>query len=593
MSRRTSKHRSPSPQKPINAGASNRTSRSKIVFAGVGLLAAVIGAVHSSMLAWVCDDAFISFRYAKHFIEGYGLVFNIGEKVEGYTNFLWTILVALGMKLSFDPVIFSLALGVICFVSTIALFIYLGWKLQSASAESVLFFPMTALALSIHHDANVYATSGLETSLITLLVSATFAVLLLGRSYRSNLGAGVLLAFAMMTRPDAILFFIAAILYALLVKQKRIAAVFALSLPVIVLYLPYWIWRYNYYGFIFPNTYYAKSADLTYYSQGLVYFWTYIHSYYIFLLVPVLVAVFVWNNRHRLSQFFPVSIDQNNTAFRAVILGLLFAGIHIAYVIRLGGDYMFARFFIPITPLLFFVIEALGVLLFQRRSVILFGFVILGTLLYFNLFEDNSRAGMIANEPDYYPLSEWPSIKHLGESLHTIIEGLPVHVAFAGTYDRVVYYMDPPVAIEIVTGLTDTAIAHQHLGSRGRPGHEKKADPDYYRKRGVHFLFNHDYGVPGAMNQMDLLGIPIQILSYDNAIMDHLALFDGVHFAKIPPMIDNYIAKLHSEGASFSKDEVWNDYKMLSFYYFDINHDTQDEQRRQAILDFLQSPDRH
>src|SRR5574341_680160 len=36
------------------------------------------------------DDAYISFRYAQNAIRGYGLVFNPGERVEGFTNFLWT-----------------------------------------------------------------------------------------------------------------------------------------------------------------------------------------------------------------------------------------------------------------------------------------------------------------------------------------------------------------------------------------------------------------------------------------------------------------------------------------------------------------------
>lgn len=37
------------------------------------------------------DDAFISYRYAKNFIQGKGLVFDSGEKVEGHTNFLWKL----------------------------------------------------------------------------------------------------------------------------------------------------------------------------------------------------------------------------------------------------------------------------------------------------------------------------------------------------------------------------------------------------------------------------------------------------------------------------------------------------------------------
>ena len=45
-----------------------------------------------SHVAWfLCDDAFISFRYARNLLEGHGLVFNPGEYVEGYSNFLWTL----------------------------------------------------------------------------------------------------------------------------------------------------------------------------------------------------------------------------------------------------------------------------------------------------------------------------------------------------------------------------------------------------------------------------------------------------------------------------------------------------------------------
>ena len=44
-----------------------------------------------SLSWWLTDDAFISFRYARNLLEGHGLVFNPGERVEGYTNFLWVL----------------------------------------------------------------------------------------------------------------------------------------------------------------------------------------------------------------------------------------------------------------------------------------------------------------------------------------------------------------------------------------------------------------------------------------------------------------------------------------------------------------------
>ncbi|HLX12341.1 MAG TPA: hypothetical protein VKS81_05965, partial [Bacteroidota bacterium] len=274
-------------------------------------------------------------------------------------------------------------------------------------------------------------------------------------------------------------------------------------------------------------------------------------------------------------------------ALRALTLGLIFVGLHIAYVVRVGGDYMFARFFVPVTPILFFLIEVLALVLFQRKSIVVFGFVMLGTLAYFNLFHDNDHDGWLSNEPAYYPFEEWQNIKNLGEKLHLITEGLPLHVAFSGTYARIIYYMDPPVAIEILTGLTDTTIAHRHLAVRGRPGHEKNADPEYLHKRGVQLLFNNDMGVPGAMNQLNLLVIPTQILEYHNRIMERLALYGGIEFVKMPEFIDKYIANLHANGASLQRKDVEDDYRTLRSYYFDFNHEPKDTLREQAIVDFL------
>src|SRR6266404_6223228 len=70
---------------------------------GVLLLCAVLLALRFRY--HTCDDAFISFRYARNLVEGHGLVFNPGERVEGYTNFVWVLLAALFMKIGIDPVL--------------------------------------------------------------------------------------------------------------------------------------------------------------------------------------------------------------------------------------------------------------------------------------------------------------------------------------------------------------------------------------------------------------------------------------------------------------------------------------------------------
>ena len=61
---------------------------------------------------FISDDAYISFRYAQNLVNGYGLVWNHGEAVEGYTNFLWVVLIAAGMLISVPPEIAATVLSV-------------------------------------------------------------------------------------------------------------------------------------------------------------------------------------------------------------------------------------------------------------------------------------------------------------------------------------------------------------------------------------------------------------------------------------------------------------------------------------------------
>ena len=73
------------------------------------------------------DDAFISFRYAENLAQGNGLVFNVGERVEGFTNLSWTLLFAPIMSLGGEPVMASVFLGWIGVATLVAL---TGWFAQ-------------------------------------------------------------------------------------------------------------------------------------------------------------------------------------------------------------------------------------------------------------------------------------------------------------------------------------------------------------------------------------------------------------------------------------------------------------------------------
>src|SRR5256714_11236242 len=75
------------------------------------LVATAVLVPHALYFDFVSDDAYISFRYARNLAEHGQLVFNLGERVEGYTNFLWTVLLAGLYKLGLAPESTSRVLG--------------------------------------------------------------------------------------------------------------------------------------------------------------------------------------------------------------------------------------------------------------------------------------------------------------------------------------------------------------------------------------------------------------------------------------------------------------------------------------------------
>ncbi|MFT5442480.1 MAG: arabinofuranosyltransferase, partial [Myxococcota bacterium] len=69
----------------------------------LSILLACVFALNVDRYFFLGDDAFISFRYAKNLAMGHGIVWNPGEYVEGYTNFLWVLILAAGMRLGLSP----------------------------------------------------------------------------------------------------------------------------------------------------------------------------------------------------------------------------------------------------------------------------------------------------------------------------------------------------------------------------------------------------------------------------------------------------------------------------------------------------------
>src|SRR5215831_17241797 len=99
---RSARRARPTESSPPRKGWSPEGPASARLLLGV-IAVLALGVAHIYYLRFVCDDAFISYRYAANLAHGRGLVFNPGERVEGYTNFLWVVLCSALIRLGVPP----------------------------------------------------------------------------------------------------------------------------------------------------------------------------------------------------------------------------------------------------------------------------------------------------------------------------------------------------------------------------------------------------------------------------------------------------------------------------------------------------------
>lgn len=239
------------------------------------------------------DDMYISLRYAKNWAHGDGLLWNIGEEpVEGYSNFSFVALAALALHWGFDPVIVLKITGFIglC-LATYALFLLsrLWFSRQLAMIPCLWFL--------LYSGQILWAVSGLETTVYQALLGLGLFCLLKGLGYEhspairgrsqtlSAIFAGLLFCLASLTRPEAPVLIILFYSIALFDNpQKSIGnnqpAVSISVLVFLTTFVPYFLWRWHYYGYIFPNPVYCKgnnaSAFLSLDKQYLSLAWPFI-----------------------------------------------------------------------------------------------------------------------------------------------------------------------------------------------------------------------------------------------------------------------------------------------------------------------------
>lgn len=562
---------------------------------------------------FVCDDAFISFRYAKNFLNGYGLVFNQGETVEGYTNFLWTLLLALGMKFNLDPIPLSMYLGISFFIlSLLVLLGASGIVYRLLNQKRKILIPITFLCFAIQSHAQIFATSGLEVSMFGFFILIGFLLILFGTEKYHFFFGNFVLILATMTRPDGALFYLFGNIFILFFRTytQNFRLQFLRSLfyqiPFLFLYLPYFIWKYSYYGWIFPNTFYAKSADGIYLSQGLKYISLYFLAYYSLLGIFVLgilefiglrkIKIFYartfntetqqrfrsrkkYRGQHRniKEKVFQVQKKKSKVislSSEAFLLLMVPSILYILFLFKIGGDFMFARLLIPITPLILFYGE---IVLYQVSSMfrnIVSIFLFLGFVFFYNPYQNTQIPVIdeISNESDIYKLKSVYELKLELLSVTKIFQEEEIVFAFGGSQAMIVYYLNPKIAIESTTGLTDKWIAHQTLMERGKVGHEKKAPQSYLWKRNVHInLFPDSETLITNYNAFSIKSLPgvFRILNYDSASFENLEKSGKFNFINFEKFLDHYISTMNGK----SKKKVRMDYEEFKKYYFLKNED--------------------
>lgn len=216
----------------------------------------LVGAL--AVLDFIKDDAFISFRYARNLATGQGLVFNPGERLEGFTNFLWTVLLAPFAAMNVDLAQLTQWLGAGLMVALLLLVVRASRQFGAATAL------MAALWLSTSSTLVLYATSGMEQPLAALLAFASAVVLWRETpTRRDGVIAGLLAAAACMTRPELVL--VAGLLGLWLVidalRTRTLTPVLSGYAPAVIApLLAFVAFRWAYFGALVPNTYWVKTG---------------------------------------------------------------------------------------------------------------------------------------------------------------------------------------------------------------------------------------------------------------------------------------------------------------------------------------------
>jgi arabinofuranosyltransferase len=290
---------------------------------------------------WMSDDGMIVLRTVRQILAGNGPVFNAGERVESNTSTLWTyLLVAFGWIPGLRLEWLAVVLGLLCSVGGLLLALD-GTRRLVGSPRPTLVAPAGVLVLIALPPFRDFATSGLETGLITLWLGTTWW-LLVRHALRTPACpvavTALVVGLGVLVRPDLVLFSAFAGIGLLVLEWRGWRRALLWAAAAAALPIAYQIFRMGYYGLLTPNTALVKEASEALWSRGWNYLTDFTTPYYPW--IPLLLCALLGG-----THLVRTRVDR---AIAIVVAVPLLCGVALAlYVVRVGGDFMHGRMLLP------------------------------------------------------------------------------------------------------------------------------------------------------------------------------------------------------------------------------------------------------
>lgn len=432
------------------------------------------------------DDAYISFRYAQNAIRGYGLFFNPGERVEGFTNFLWTTLMIPLEGAQVDVGRASMLLGVL-FGLAMLWFVVRFSKTVAAPRGAGL---LAAFLLAVDGSFVLWSVAGLETAMFAFLVFAGALLYVREQTADTLPFSGIFFALAAMTRPEGLMVFAITVAHQAawrVLGERRLFTRRDIERVVgfVALFVPYWMGRWWYYKSFLPNSFYAKvsvSGPAAQIERG----WNHlnqfidVHTGWIIVL-PAFASV--------ASALRGATSKRNTLTLRSSYLATLFwttyfaaiVVIYSGYIVYVGGDWSVGRFFVPLLAP-FYLLFSTGIVEIWHWIVdkwmhdwgtrVQYAAVAVSILLGSLLFAFSSWNGEYGIYIRGFDAAEATRAREtMGKWLYSHVpRGTLIAVDAAG---QVPYFSELP-AIDMF-GINDLHIGRMKVATlgEGTPGHEK------------------------------------------------------------------------------------------------------------------------